>query len=102
MVVRLERAARATPARPAGLRLRDRPASELVGAMLRDIRRDEHGDHWLHVIGKGGKFGKVALPSLARTALDQYLVQRGLTGHADTLEPGDAARCKSRRGRRGH
>ncbi|HDR9512365.1 TPA: integrase, partial [Burkholderia cepacia] len=28
--------------------------------------------------GKGGKLGKVALPSLARTALDQSLVQRGL------------------------
>ncbi|KVX25881.1 integrase [Burkholderia ubonensis] len=47
-------------------------ASELVSATLGDIRRDEHGDHWLHVLGK------VALPSLARTALDQYLVQRGL------------------------
>lgn len=53
-------------------------ASELVGATLRDVRCDEHGDHWLHVLGKGGKLGKVALPSLARTALDQYLVQRGL------------------------
>ncbi|WP_421380921.1 phage integrase family protein (plasmid) [Paraburkholderia sp. DD10] len=53
-------------------------ASELVGATLADIRRDEHGDHWLHVLGKGGKRGKVALPPLARTALDQYLVQRGL------------------------
>ncbi|KVD73295.1 integrase [Burkholderia ubonensis] len=53
-------------------------ASELVGATLGDVRRDEHGDHWLHVLGKGGKLGKVALPSLARTALDQYLVQRGL------------------------
>ncbi|RQM53586.1 MULTISPECIES: site-specific integrase [Burkholderia] len=53
-------------------------ASELVGATLADIRRDEHGDHWLHVLGKGGKRGKVALPALARTALDQYLVQRGL------------------------
>ena len=53
-------------------------ASELVGAALADIRRDEHGDHWLHVCGKGGKRGKVALPPLARTALDQYLVQRGL------------------------
>ncbi len=53
-------------------------ASELVGATLRDIRCDEHGDHWLHVLGKGGKLGKVALPSLARTGLDQYLVQRGL------------------------
>lgn len=53
-------------------------ASELVGATLGDIRRDEHGDHWLHVIGKGGKLGKVALPALARSALDQSLVQRGL------------------------
>lgn len=50
---------------------------ELVGATLADIRRDEHGDHWLHVLGKGGKRGKVALPPLARTALDQYLVPRG-------------------------
>ncbi|WP_175887262.1 phage integrase family protein [Burkholderia contaminans] len=54
-------------------------ASELVGATLADIRRDEHGDHWLHVLGKGGKRGKVTLPALARTALDQYLVQRGLS-----------------------
>lgn len=53
-------------------------ASELVSAALGDIRRDEHGDHWLHVLGKGGKLGKVTLPALARTALDQYLVQRGL------------------------
>ncbi|AKM03418.1 MULTISPECIES: phage integrase family protein [Burkholderia cepacia complex] len=53
-------------------------ASELVGATLADIRRDEHGDHWLHVLGKGGKHGKVTLPALARMALDQYLVQRGL------------------------
>ncbi|WP_415877474.1 tyrosine-type recombinase/integrase, partial [Burkholderia ubonensis] len=28
-------------------------ASELVSATLGDIRRDEHGDHWLHVLGKG-------------------------------------------------
>ncbi|WP_322027125.1 site-specific integrase [Burkholderia sp. BCC1977] len=53
-------------------------ASELVGATLGDIRTDDHGDHWLHLVGKGGKLGKVTLPRLARTALDQYLVQRGL------------------------
>lgn len=35
----------------------------------------------LHVLGKGGKRGKVALPPLAQTALDQYLVQRGLPSH---------------------
>ncbi|MFL9998889.1 phage integrase family protein [Paraburkholderia sediminicola] len=53
-------------------------ASELVGAVLADVRVDERGDHWLHLVGKGGKPGKVALPPLARTALDQYLVQRKL------------------------
>ncbi|HDR8860313.1 TPA: site-specific integrase [Burkholderia territorii] len=63
-------------------------ASELVGATLGDVRRDEHGDHWLHVLGKGGKLGKVALPSLARTALDQYLVQRGLPVTSTRWYPG--------------
>ncbi|CAE6824043.1 Tyrosine recombinase XerD [Paraburkholderia nemoris] len=52
--------------------------SELVGATLGDVRTDEHGDHWLHLVGKGSRPGKVALPPLARTALDQYLVQRRL------------------------
>ncbi|EDT03123.1 phage integrase family protein [Burkholderia ambifaria IOP40-10] len=33
-------------------------ASELVGATLADIRRDEHGDHWLHVLGKGASAGR--------------------------------------------
>jgi site-specific recombinase XerD len=47
-------------------------ASEFVGATLGDIRTDEHDDHWLHLVGKGSKPGKVALPPLARTALDQY------------------------------
>ena len=53
-------------------------ASELVGARLGDIRKDERGAHWLNLVGKGGKAGKVALSPLARTALDQYLVQRRL------------------------
>ncbi|OTP79045.1 Integrase [Caballeronia sordidicola] len=53
-------------------------ASEVVGLVLRDIHIDEHGDHWLHLVGKGSKPGKVALPPLARSALDQYLVQRQL------------------------
>ncbi|VWD64870.1 phage integrase family protein [Burkholderia lata] len=50
-------------------------ASELAGATLADIRRDENGDRWLHVLGKRGK---LALPPLARTVLDQNLMQRGL------------------------
>ena len=53
-------------------------ASELVGATLGMIKEDDHGDHWLHLVGKGAKLGKVALPSLARSALDRYLIQRGL------------------------
>lgn len=54
-------------------------ASELVRAVLGNVRIDERDDHWLHVVGKGGKPGKVALPPLARSALDQYLIQRNLS-----------------------
>lgn len=52
--------------------------SELVGATLGDIRTDPQGDHWLHLVGKGSKVGKVAVPPMARSALDRYLVERGL------------------------
>lgn len=54
-------------------------ASELVRAVLGNVRIDERDDHWLHVVGKGGKPGKVALPPLARSALDQYRMQRNLS-----------------------
>ncbi len=53
-------------------------ASELVGATLRNIETDVHGDHWLALVGKGAKAGRVALPPMARNALDRYLVERGL------------------------
>ena len=53
-------------------------ASELVSAKLGDIEADRQGDHWLNLVGKGGRAGKVALPPLARAALDRYLVGRGL------------------------
>lgn len=53
-------------------------ASELVSAKLGDIEVDRQGDHWLNLIGKGSRAGKVALPPLARGALDRYLVDRGL------------------------
>ena len=53
-------------------------AAELVGVTLRSIATDSHDDHWLQFTGKGSKAGKVALPPLARVALDRYLVQRGL------------------------
>ena len=52
--------------------------SEMVDARLGGIEHDAQGDDWLNVVGKGRKHGKVALPLLARGALDQYLAQRGL------------------------
>ncbi|WP_137860684.1 MULTISPECIES: phage integrase family protein [Variovorax] len=51
---------------------------ELVGATLGQVKVDAHGDHWLRVVGKGSKADKVALPPLARAALDRYLMQRQL------------------------
>ncbi|MDR5880479.1 site-specific integrase [Caballeronia sp. LZ032] len=54
-------------------------AGELVSATLGDVRVSEHGDHWLHLVGKGSRPGKVALPPLARSALDRYLIQRRLS-----------------------
>jgi site-specific recombinase XerD len=53
-------------------------ASELVGARLSNIETDARGDHWVSLIGKGRKAGKVALPPLARNALDRYLMERRL------------------------
>lgn len=52
--------------------------SELVDAKLGQIETDAHGDHWLKLVGKGSKSGKVALPPLVRSALDHSLMQRGL------------------------
>jgi len=52
--------------------------SELVGVTLRSVHVDDRDDHWLRLVGKGSKPGKVALPPLARAALQRYLVQRGL------------------------
>ncbi|WP_310037434.1 phage integrase family protein [Paraburkholderia caribensis] len=65
-------------------------ASELTDATLGDIHVDEHGDQWLHLVGKGGKTGKVALPALARRALDQYLVQRRLPVTRERWDPATA------------
>ncbi|MDZ5454956.1 site-specific integrase [Azohydromonas lata] len=53
-------------------------ASELVGATLGAIETDARQESWLHLVGKGAKTGKVALPPLALTALERYLVQRRL------------------------
>lgn len=63
-------------------------AGELVGARLGDIETDSLGDHWIKVVGKGAKAGKVVLPPLARVALDRYLVQRGLPVTPSRWQPG--------------
>jgi hypothetical protein len=47
-------------------------------ATLGQIETDAQGDHLLKLVGKGSKAGKVALPPLARAALDHYLMQRGV------------------------
>ncbi|SCK11118.1 Site-specific recombinase XerD [Variovorax sp. HW608] len=52
--------------------------SEMVGARLGDIEEDAQDDLWLNVVGKGSKHGKVALPLLARGAIDLYLAHRRL------------------------
>ena len=54
-------------------------AAELVVVTLGGIETSSRGERWLHLTGKGAKTGKVVLPPLARDALDQYLVQRGLS-----------------------
>jgi len=53
-------------------------ASELEGATLGGIQTGTYGDQWLHLIGKGSKPGKLALPPLARNALDRHLICRRL------------------------
>ncbi|RZT39114.1 site-specific integrase [Cupriavidus agavae] len=63
-------------------------ASELVGATLRNIETDIHGDHWLQLVGKGARAGRVALPPMARNALDRYLVERQLPVTRALWEPG--------------
>jgi site-specific recombinase XerD len=62
-------------------------ASELVGVTLADIRTDAQGDHWVNLVGKGQKIGKVALPPLAQSALDRYLIERRLPVSPERWEP---------------
>ncbi len=65
-------------------------ASELVNVTLKNIRTDAQGDHWVELVGKGQKVGKVALPPLARTALERYLIARGLPVSPEHWTPGIA------------
>lgn len=56
-----------------GLRLQ-----EMVAAVLGHLQEDEHAEHWLRVTGKGSKVGDVAVPLMARAALERFLAERGL------------------------
>lgn len=60
---------------------------ELVSARLGQLEIDVRGDHWLRLMGKGGKIGRVALPPLARSALDRYLMQRQLPSTPSRWNP---------------
>ncbi|WP_457334951.1 phage integrase family protein [Rhizobacter sp. P5_C2] len=51
---------------------------ELAAARLGQLQRDDHGDDWLHVLGKGQKEGQVSVPLFAVAALERYLAARGL------------------------
>ncbi|MBV8156687.1 MAG: site-specific integrase [Dyella sp.] len=61
--------------------------SELANATLRNLEVDVAGDHWLHLVGKGGKPARVTLTPLARVALDRYLQERGLPVSRARWEP---------------
>lgn len=61
--------------------------SEMVASCLGDIRRDDHGDDWLHVLGKGHKEGDVAVPTSAIGALERHLAQRGLPTTRSRWDP---------------
>jgi site-specific recombinase XerD len=53
-------------------------ATEFTAAVLGNIEINARDEAWLHLMGKGAKKGKVGLPPLARVAVDDYLIQRGL------------------------
>lgn len=61
--------------------------SELVAARLGSIECDERGDYWLHVVGKGAKAAKVAVPPLGWSALQRYLAQRRLPTQPQRWNP---------------
>lgn len=53
--------------------------SELVAADMGSIRRNRHGQWWIHLIGKGGIAGKVPVPGQLLDELKAYRVAFGLS-----------------------
>ncbi len=62
-------------------------ASELVGLKFGAIRSDARDDRWIHVVGKGGKAARVALPPLAWQALVRHAGERGMSAVAAQWRP---------------
>lgn len=60
---------------------------EMVDARLGDLVRNDHGEDWLHVVGKGGKAGEVVVPLMASAALDRHLMERGLPTTRSRWDP---------------
>jgi site-specific recombinase XerD len=58
-----------------------------VGTSLGDLDVDARDDHWLNLRGKGDRPGRVAIPMLARAALNRYLNQRGLPTTRSMWDP---------------
>jgi len=63
--------------------------SELVWARLGHVNRDDHGNRWIDVVGKGNKAGRVVVPPPTRLALDWRVVSQGLSS-IDTNWPRNA------------
>lgn len=61
--------------------------SEIVAARLGNISRDQAGDDWISVMGKGSREGEVAVPLSAMAALERFLVQRGLPSTRSRWKP---------------
>ena len=59
---------------------------------MRNIEVDAADDHWLHLVGKGGKPARVILTPLARVAMDRYLQERGFPVSRARWEPTATAR----------
>lgn len=60
---------------------------ELIAVQLGQIAPDQEGSWWIHVVGKGAKKGKVALPPLGLTALGRYLDRRRISLEPTRWEP---------------
>jgi site-specific recombinase XerD len=60
--------------------------SELVNANMDSLRPDDHGEWWLHVIGKGNKAGQVPVPADLVEEYGRYRHAFGLPTYPDDGE----------------